>query len=36
MVSKIMSYGSGITVLEPESLKNEIKKCALKIIENYK
>ena len=36
LVSKIMSYGSGITVLEPESLKNEIKKCALKIIENYK
>lgn len=36
LVSKIMSYGNGITVIEPKTLKDEIKKCAIKIIENYK
>lgn len=36
LISKIMSYGNGIKVLEPKSLANEIKKCAVKIIENYK
>ncbi len=35
LVSKIMSYGGGIKVLEPKELKNEIKKCAQTIIDKY-
>jgi predicted DNA-binding transcriptional regulator YafY len=35
LVSKIMSFGNGVKVLEPANLKNEIKKCAKKIMENY-
>ncbi len=35
LVSKIMSYGGGIKVLEPKELKDEIKKCAQTIIDKY-
>ena len=35
LVMKIMSYGSGIKVLEPQELKNQIKNCAKSILENY-
>ncbi len=35
LVSKIMSYGGGIKVLEPTELKDEIKKCAQTIIDRY-
>lgn len=36
LVSKIMSYGNGIKVLEPAKLKNEIENCAKSILNNYK
>ncbi len=36
LIMKIMSYGSGIKVIEPLALKNEIKKCANEIINIYK
>lgn len=35
LVSKIMSYGSGIKVLQPAELKDSIKKCADEILKNY-
>ncbi len=35
LVSKIMSYGGGIKVIEPKELKEEIKQCAQNIIEKY-
>lgn len=35
LVMKIMSYGSGIKVVEPVELKNEIKACAKNILDNY-
>ncbi len=35
LVTKIMSYAGGIKVLEPLELKNEIKKCALEVLEKY-
>lgn len=35
LVYKIMSYGGGIKVLEPKSLKEEITKCAQDIIDKY-
>ena len=35
LVSKIMSYSGGIKVLEPIELKDKIKECAKRIIENY-
>lgn len=35
LIMKIMSYGSGIKVIEPTELKSEIKKCAQEIIKNY-
>ena len=35
LVSKIMSYGNGIKVLEPQNLKERIKQSALDIIQNY-
>ena len=35
LVSKIMSFGSGVKVLEPAELKNDIKYFAKKIIEAY-
>lgn len=36
LVSKIMSYGNGIKVISPERLYNDVKKCALDIINEYK
>ncbi|MBE7061376.1 MAG: YafY family transcriptional regulator [Clostridiales bacterium] len=36
LVSKIMSFGSGITVVEPQELKEQIKACTKEILENYK
>ncbi len=36
LISKIMSYGNGIKVLAPEKLYNEVKKCALDIVNEYK
>ena len=36
LVSKIMSYGGGIKVLEPKALKNDVLKCVNEIIQNYK
>ena len=35
LVMKIMSYGSGIKVVEPVELKNKIKACAKNILDNY-
>ncbi len=35
LVSKIMSYGGGIKVLEPKELKDKIKKCAQDIVSKY-
>ncbi len=35
LISKIMSYGGGIKVLEPTQLSDEIKKCAQSIIDKY-
>ena len=35
LISKIMSYGSGIKVLAPEELKNDVKKNAKEILDNY-
>lgn len=35
LTMKIMSYGSGVKVLEPTSLVEEIKKCTNEIIQNY-
>ena len=35
LASKIMSFGSGIKVLSPNSLKEQIKSCAQSILENY-
>lgn len=35
LASKIMSFGSGIKVLSPNSLKEQIKSCAKSILENY-
>ena len=35
LVSKIMSYGSGVRVLEPESLKEKIKTTALTVADKY-
>jgi predicted DNA-binding transcriptional regulator YafY len=35
LVTKIMSFGSGIKVIEPKELKDEIKKNAKNIIKNY-
>ena len=35
LIMKIMSYGSGLKVLEPTELKLKIKKCAQDIIKNY-
>lgn len=35
LVSKIMSYGKGIKVIEPIKLKKEIQNCAKSILENY-
>ncbi len=36
LVSKIMSYGKGIKVIEPQKLVSELKEQALAICENYK
>lgn len=36
LISKIMSYGSGIKVLKPQKLKEEIEHCCRDIINNYK
>ncbi|MBE5750501.1 MAG: YafY family transcriptional regulator [Clostridiales bacterium] len=36
LINKIMGYGGGIKVLEPQSLREEIKKCTEEIINNYK
>ena len=36
LVSKIISFGSGITVVEPQELKEQIKVCTKEILENYK
>ena len=36
LTSKIMSYGSGIKVIEPQKLKDEIINCTKKIMQNYK
>ncbi len=35
LVSKIMSYGAGIKVIEPKELKEQIKKTVQEIIKNY-
>lgn len=35
LVSKIISFGSGIKVLAPEELKKAVKTCALEICNNY-
>ena len=35
LVTKIMSYGSGIKILSPISLAEDVKNCALDIIKNY-
>lgn len=35
LVSKLMSYGDGVKVLEPEQLKNQIKLTAQSILKNY-
>lgn len=36
LVSKIMSYGKGIKVVEPKELKEKIKQAANEIVNNYK
>ena len=36
LISKIMSFGGGIKVLEPQSVIDQIKNCAKKIISNYR
>ncbi len=36
LVTKIMSFGSGIKILSPISLINDVKNCANDIIQNYK
>lgn len=35
LVSKIMSYGMGITVKSPKELKEKIKTCAKELLQNY-
>ena len=35
LVMKIMSYGNGIKVLEPQELKTAVKNCAQDILKNY-
>ena len=36
LVTKIMSFGSGIKIISPLSLINDVKNCANDIIKNYK
>lgn len=36
LVTKIMSYGSGIKVISPQNLIDDVKKCAKQIMEKYK
>ena len=36
LVTKIISFGSGIKVVQPEDLKEKVKLCAQEIMNNYK
>jgi predicted DNA-binding transcriptional regulator YafY len=36
LVTKIISFGSGIKVVQPENLKEKVKLCAQEIMNNYK